>query len=344
MAESVFEREDRIRAASLTMAQTFYLCTLNRFMGKNDSAWPSHPTIADSMNTTIRSVIRYQNELQELGVLEVVIRKGCKTSNEYRILFDKLPLNSDRLSPLKQSRIVTDCHPIGDRLSCQIVTDCHTELLNRKNNEQDTGNLPVSGESLPPKISKSETALKTFAQTWNQWHSEGIVRSRIANPEAIGKELRKSWNRGWKDLEQRERLQNLQAIRDAIVRSQRFLKDANWFDAANLVGGKNKNCVWYAKQLLVGVYERKPETRQGPTGWNGTPDLPVGCPAWSDVLRAIRDIDVTEQGYPEKLKARLGEQPAKEVIRIGVKRIQDANDFQRRDMAAIYAKEMAGCQ
>ncbi len=358
MADSYFEREDRIRTAGLTMPQTFYLCTINRFMGKNDSAWPSHAAIAEAMNSTVRSVIRYQNELEELGVLEVVTGKGCKTSNEYRILFEKLPSKGDNLSPFglvgmvpdchtnsdsvspfaakEDPGIVTNCHSNSDRLSPRIVTNCHTEQLNRNSHEQHTGNFPVSSEPPREKSGKSELNLEKFVKAWNDWHSQGLVRTSVRDFERIGKSLRVAWNRGWNDPEQRERLLDLEALKASIAESREFLKGSAWFDAAGLVGGKNGNRIWYARQLLAGVYRDK-------GGTTATADSGSRFPPFSEALKVIRNIDV-QRPYREILITALGDRPTEALRKIGIARIQEANDFQRREFEAEYRRELAPCQ
>lgn len=72
MSDSVFDRDKRIRSAQLTMPQTFYLVTLNQFVGKNPDAWPSQQTIASAMNATKRAVQKWQTEVdaeQKRGML-----------------------------------------------------------------------------------------------------------------------------------------------------------------------------------------------------------------------------------------------------------------------------------
>ena len=331
-ARDYFQREDRIRSAALSMGATFLLVTLNRFLGRNASAWPSHSRLAQAMNTTTRSVIRYQKELEDIGVLEVVTGKGCKTSNEYRIHFDRLPVNGDRLSLLEHDGIVTNCQSNSDKLSVGIVTNCHTEQLNRTTQEQHTENRRVSGKPSEEKVSKSDQQLLRFVEAWNQWHREGLVRSQVLHFETRGNGLRKAWTKGWTDPEQRERLTDLESLRTAIAEGREFLKGASWFDAAALVGGKNGNRRWYAQQLLLGVYRDR--GAQTPAS-----NPAVSDEEWQKAWSVVRTINVTTP-YMDDLRAKLGDRQAEALRKIGVQRIQDASDFQRDRMAEQFRKEI----
>ena len=94
-AESVFTRDRLIRAAQLSMAQTFYLTTMNQFVGNNPDAWPSQTTIANAMNAAPRSVRKWQAELEAIGVIQVQVGKGRSSTNRYRLNLNSLPLNEE---------------------------------------------------------------------------------------------------------------------------------------------------------------------------------------------------------------------------------------------------------
>jgi|GEM_PF-4618828 len=97
-SESVFDRDRRIRNSKLTMAQTFYLVTLNQYIGNNEDAWPSQETIANAMNACDRAVRKWQTQLEEIGVLQVDVWKGRSLTNRYRLNLDALPLKPERSS------------------------------------------------------------------------------------------------------------------------------------------------------------------------------------------------------------------------------------------------------
>jgi len=97
MSDTVFDRDRMIRSADLTCMQTFYLTTLNQFVGRNADAWPSQTTLANAMNAGLRSVRNWQQELEGMGVLQVDIGKGRSQTNRYRLDLSKLPV-SDTLN------------------------------------------------------------------------------------------------------------------------------------------------------------------------------------------------------------------------------------------------------
>lgn len=104
MAETVFDRDRRIRNARLTMGQTFYLCTLNQFVGKNADAWPSQAAIAWAMNATTRAVRKWQTELETAGVIQVDIGKGRSATNRYRLKLDRLEIKEEHSSAFSEFR------------------------------------------------------------------------------------------------------------------------------------------------------------------------------------------------------------------------------------------------
>jgi predicted alpha/beta superfamily hydrolase len=71
MSGSIIDRDKRILATSTTMGQTFFLCTINLYVGNNDHARPSQMTLANAMNSSVRSVRKWQHELESMGVLQV---------------------------------------------------------------------------------------------------------------------------------------------------------------------------------------------------------------------------------------------------------------------------------
>jgi hypothetical protein len=87
---SVFDRDRQIRSSELTMPHTFYLCTLNQFVGNNGHAWPSQRTIAEAMTAGLSSVKKWQAELEALGIITVDSGVGCMAQNHYRIDFGRL--------------------------------------------------------------------------------------------------------------------------------------------------------------------------------------------------------------------------------------------------------------
>ena len=95
---------------------------------------------------------------------------------------------------------------------------------------------------------------------WNQLTGVRQVR----NPNKPGKTISDAWKRSRRDPEQSERLNDFEAIRNAIVKADADYLSGGWFTAANIIGGKNSNKIWYAEQLLNGVYARKSE-RNGKT-------------------------------------------------------------------------------
>lgn len=144
VADTVFDRDRRIRSARLTMAQTFYLVTLNQFVGKNPDAWPSQTTLAAAMNATRRGVQKWQTELEQLGVIQVDVGRGRNSTNRYRIDLSALPLNEEPRSALN---------------------DEHSAPLNAKNDPQMAHTVRLNGAHSAPLVANHVRTERTIERT-----------------------------------------------------------------------------------------------------------------------------------------------------------------------------------
>lgn len=185
MAETVFERDRRIRNANLTMGQTFYLCTLNQFVGKNADAWPSQTTIAERMNATSRAVRKWQSELEQKGVIVVASGKGCKEPNRYSMNLDALPikptLNTEPRSafdPDSGTEYGTQFRNNTEHSSSGIRNTVPTE---RTGKEQ----LKEQGISFPEKLRTPE-----FSEAWQSWLKFRREIKKKLPPSTITKQLK----------------------------------------------------------------------------------------------------------------------------------------------------------
>lgn len=350
MTESVFERGRRIRDANLTMAETFYLLTISEFLGKNGHAWPSQSTLANAMNATRRAVQKWQSALESAGVIEVESGSGCRNSNRYRLNLDRLTpkakscsaLNSEHSAPLTEDNGApcslfpesnSEPRALGIanqvRLNGEPRAHKRTKKDHRKEQLRNSGNsrFVPSGKSAEAPTPETDSKLITFCTEWNSWHSAGIVRQKIRDTNLPGKTIEAAWKKAQRDPEQRERLRNVSALRDAISRSQVFLKDARWFDAGSLIGGKNSNRRWYAEQLISGAYFDKSNIR------GNTEHSAEALQAWQKTLDAIRKHSSYRSA---EIQQAIGDRAWRAIKRIGVKRVEDSTDFERRELESRF--------
>jgi len=164
MAESVFDRDRRIRDAQLSMTHTFYLCTLNQFIGKNADAWPSQAKIAERMNASVRSVKYWQSQLEQMGVIVISSGKGCKVQNRYSLRLDALQikptLNSATIAPFDTETESEWCNPCPDNgatLAPGIGQQLPTERTVKEHKKE-------QAFSFPEKLRTPE-----FSEAWQSW-------------------------------------------------------------------------------------------------------------------------------------------------------------------------------
>jgi len=190
MAETVFDRDKRIRNAQLTMGQTFYLTTLNQFVGKNADAWPSQAAIAWAMNATPRAVRNWQTELEAMTVIQVDIGAGRYTTNRYRLNLDALALKEEPRSAFNRE----PRSALNDNSEIQ----CGTQFLsNRELSSASIGNsvptertgkeqLKEQGVSFPEKLRTPE-----FSEAWQSWIQFRREIKKKLTPSTITKQLTK---------------------------------------------------------------------------------------------------------------------------------------------------------
>lgn len=330
MAETVWARDKRIRGAVLTMGQTFYLVTLNQFVGNNPDAWPSQQKLANAMNATKRGVQKWQAELEAAGIIQVDVGKGRSSTNRYRLNLESLQPkqieNDEHSSPfttMADEQMTNLVRPNDEHRAPEMTNTVRTERTVERTRKDHSWNSANSGRASGKKrTAKSDSKLIAFCTQWNAWHSAGIVRQKIRDVISPGKGIEDAWNRSQRDREQRDRLSDFAALREAIAASQQWLKDQGWFDAAGLIGGKNSNRRWYAEQLVAGVYRDKPSS-------GGRLHSPESAQAWQKTLDAIRRnpfdraaIDKAVGGKASQVLKTIG----------GASRIEKATDFERREL------------
>lgn len=329
MNETVFDRDKRIRNAVLTMPQTFYLCTLNQFVGNNADAWPRQETIASAMNASTRGVQKWQAELEAAGIIQVEVGKGRSLTNHYRLNLDALQPKQDEndepRSPFREptgEQMTKTVRPNDEHSAREMTNTVRTERTVERTKKQHSGNSPNSPASSGRKSkAKSDAKLIAFCVEWNNWHSAGIVRQKIRDTNSPGKTIVDAWNRSQRDPEQRRRLDDLPGLRAAIQSSQALLKPAAWFDAAGLIGGKNSNRRWYAEQLTAGTYRDK-----APIPALGNVEA---LQAWHKIQQAAHDHPSDPAGFELVIGCKLA--GILRVLRLTRRAIDEANNFEKRE-------------
>jgi hypothetical protein len=334
--ETVWQREKRIRNAALTMGQTFYLVTLNQFVGRNATAWPSQTTIANAMNATPRAVRNWQTELETIGVLQVDVGKGRSSTNRYTLNLEAMPQKEESGSAFSpESEINEELSSALMRNHVPINAEPRSYRKNKKEHKKEqAGNSPNSLARPARKLkANADGKLQAFCLEWNNWHSAGIVGSKIRDTSAPGKTIADAWNRSQRDPEQRGRLENTPGLKAAIEASQKLLKPAGWFDAAGLIGGKNSNHRWYAEQLMAGTYRDK--TANAATA---SPEVET---AWQNVLDAIQEHS---RFKPDQIEAAVGDRAWQAVKSIGLKKIDESSKFERQELKPRFIQAFKGTE
>lgn len=186
MSETVWQRDRRIRNAALTMGQTFYLCTLNQFIGKNCDAWPSQATLADRMNASTRSVRNWQTELETLGVIAVESGRGCKESNRYSLNLEALPVK-ERLNTEPRAAFKDEENP---KCGTTFLINAETSASGIRNHlpteRTAKEQKKVQGVTFPAVLNS-----KQFQNVWAEWETHRREIKKKLTPSTVAKQLAK---------------------------------------------------------------------------------------------------------------------------------------------------------
>ena len=292
MAETVFDRDKRIRNAQLTMGQTFYLTTLNQFVGKNADAWPSQAAIAWAMNATPRAVRNWQTELEAMTVIQVDIGAGRYTTNRYRLNLDALALKEEPRSAFNRE----PRSALNDNSEIQ----CGTQFLsNRELSSASIGNsVPTErtgkehkkeqGVSFPEKLTTPE-----FSKAWQSWIQFRREIKKKLPPSTITKQLKLLATFG-----------SAKAVRSIEL---------------SITNG------WQ------GLFD--PDQRNGKA-------IPAASSealeAWQAVLESLQR---NSRFSPEKIMGDVGRRAWDAIKPIGLKRLDEANEFDRRELQKRFVQE-----
>ncbi len=318
-----------IRGTNLKSEDRHVLLTLFLFQGDNGAAFCKQETLADEIGVHPRSVRRSLQRLNEAGI---VVSEWKILSNVpmrvYAIQFDALKTvqRGNGRTPASYPETADGRTPASATVGHQRPKPQDTSVLQEDPlNIQGISTLGNSPNSLAssgrkPKA-KSDGKLTAFCFEWNAWHSAGIVRQKIRDTNSPGKTIVDAWNRSQRDPEQRGRLDDLSGLRSAIESSQALLKPAAWFDAAGLIGGKNKNHRWYAEQLAAGTYRDK--------ATNGAAVNAEALQAWQKILRAAEDNHGNAAGFESDIGGQLA--GIVKALRLTRQKIDQASPFDRRE-------------
>jgi len=201
----------------------------------------------------------------------------------------------------------------------------HSSTPRRDIDDHSESDHPRSLRESKGRESNSKERLIEFCRIWNEWHEAGIVSKKIRNVDDPSTTIVSAWNRGQKDKDQRERLDNLDAVRTAIEFSVKtkpeFLNSSGWFDAAGLVGGRNStNRRFYCEMLLNGAYADKCA--------NSADD------DWAAVHEIVRTIYQPDIRNEADVEAKLTAEQFAAAKSVTLKRIANADRFDKPTAAA----------
>jgi biotin operon repressor len=190
VSDSVFDRDKRIRSAALTMPQTFYLVTLNQFVGNNADAWPSQQTIANAMNATSRAVRKWQTELEQIGVIQVNVGKGRSLTNRYRLNLDSPPIKEEPRSALNEEPRSSFTDDSEDKRGTTFLPNEEPRSYEMRNHVPTERTLKEQrknkGDSIPESLNS-----EPFRNAWGEWLEYRRQRKQSLTSATIGKQLKK---------------------------------------------------------------------------------------------------------------------------------------------------------
>ena len=290
MGESVFDRDRRIRKARLSMPQTFFLVTINQYIGNNADAWPSQAAIACAMNSTKRAVQKWQAELEAAGVLEVHSGKGCNLSNHYRLNLSRLLPKGELDSSLNSESYSSFSEPNSEPHSSGIANDVRLNSEPRAHKKNKNNQKKEQAFYFPPELRSEE--FKIAWQSWVEFRRE--MRKKLT-PSTITKQLKLLATFG-----------DSKAVR-SIDRS--------------------------IMQGWQGLFDPDKNASQSTAANNAAEQ------AWQELLEALKNYS---RFKPDEIKGAVCPLTWKAATPIGLKKIDEANDFDLREMRKRFIQNFNG--
>lgn len=229
--------------------------------------YPKISTLAKETKSCERSIRRALAALEAAGLIRRkprVLDSGVNTSNLYTLTPRKQADTRDGLPR-------PECQGEGDRRDGGRVTPEHHKL------PQDELPLFNSQEKTPAKPAH-DPGLLELIEGWNSLGPSIVKPGNGSKLTPPSKAVLKGWTKAMNEPEQRDALQDIPRLIEAI-RSARFCHGQGWFTLA-WVFGKNKNGEFNLTKLLTGAYDSKGNTNEssGTGGPNhvGRPGRGVG--------------------------------------------------------------------
>jgi hypothetical protein len=300
MPESVFDRERRIRSSRLTMPQTFLLLCLNRHIGSNADAWPSQSFLADQMNASKRSVQKWTRQLEQMGVIHVQSGRGRLQTNRYRLRLDKLPQKPSRNSEQRAPLDEGNSEPRAPAMA---------------------NDVRLNGERRAPRKNMKEQGKEhscEFDQFWNAYRKKvGRRKAETAFAAAM------------KRCQKAEALTRQDAAERIITAASKY---AAQFDDPN-----DRFKAHPATWLNGDHWDDDPAAVSQSAKRNGKPAAgsSEALAAWQAAQDALRTHSRFES---DKIMAAVGERAWQALRPIGLKRLDESNDFERRELQTQFCR------
>ena len=299
MTGSVFERDRRIRDAKLSMGQTFYLVTLNQFIGKNADAWPSQITLAERMNASARAVRNWQNELAAMGVISVVSGKGCKTSNHYSLNLDVLPAKSIQKTEPRAA------------LLAENASECGTLFLNNA----ELRAVGMRNELPTERTRKEKKKEHSVSEHFAEWYK--------AYPRKVGRAVaEKAYAKALKTLGKSKALNQLQTVELLLNAALEFAKSP--------AGNKGEYTPHPTTWLNQARYDDDRSEWANGSNDGRRPKEDAASSLFQQVVMECIRIRIEDPRYPQQLKEKFGDTTAKQVMALKVAVIKTAADSASR--------------
>lgn len=294
------------------MGQTFYLTTLNMFVGQNADAWPSQETLAAAMNATKRAVQKWQAELVAAGIIEVDSGKGCRASNRYRLRLDRLPQKGK---------------------SCFAPNDEPDSSFTETNSEPRSSFIETNSESDSP-----------FDGRNSEPRSSAMANHVRLNSEPRAHRKDKNYQEKDQAVALPEKL-NCDQFRTAWAEWVAFRRESRKRLTPSTINKQLTMLAGWGPAKAVRAIERSIRN-----GWQGLfdPDEQAGKAipgdateaedAWQTVIDSLRRHS---RYRPQSIQAEIGERAWQALRPFSLKRIDEATDFELRELRQRFLQQFS---
>ncbi len=317
--KSLRERWELVRGSNIQPSLRLTLYCLHCFQGTNETAFCDRETLADEVGVNVDQLTRKFQALESLGVIQRVwTKRNGRPSREF--IIDYEVLKSCQRSTLTNSSECT----LMDSSECEEPTLTNSSVAPRRIHQSHSDefvsptHIEDSGK-IQGRSRKGAALPKVSSPNFSEWYK--IYPRKVGRPKAEAAYLKS--------------IQILTKRHQSQQEAAQWLNEVTSKFADSPSGQAGQYTPHPATWLNQGRYDDDQRDWANGGTVNGATVNPEAETAWQAVLDSLKR---RSRFKPDEIRADIGERSWQAVQPIGLKRIDEANEFDRRELKAKFIK------